>query len=146
MMNRKIACAAIAFACIMMLVHAVFPHHHHCHEVVFSAHCQWEQKAIENHDISSCLLSISSEDDHQCIPLPSHDDPCWKNTKYFLQPSLVLPASAASALLADLIPVSPDASIPLPPLSGKHEYSDYLLLPYQDIEHFGTGFRAPPFC
>ena len=144
-MKCKIACIAIAFACIMMLVHAVLPHHHHCHDVVFSAQCQWEQKLIGNHDTSCFILVLSDEGNHHCPPFHSHDDPCWKNTKYVVQQSIHIPSSAISFLFAALLPAdSRQQSSPI--ISPLFAYSDYYFPYHQDAEIPGFGFRAPPFC
>lgn len=149
-MKRKTACIALAFACIMMLVHAVLPHHHHCHEVVFGARCQWAESADENKGIfrdAACFSLVASGEDtpRHCTPLHSHDDPCWKNTMYFSRSVFHIPFHAFALLVAAQLPED-FVRIPLPEIvSGCLEISCNLAY-YQDFVLPGIGFRAPPSC
>ena len=150
-MKRKTAVFFLAFASLMMLVHAVLPHHHHCHQVVFSAGCTLEaeetgfpEAAFQLVQAKSCGQDCNGGHDH---PAQGQGDPCWKNSKY-INPScsnlLPTPQDAPNFLADNSFQ---EGQLRLPPIAGFFAYlpshSDFSLL-YQSFLAGTRALRAPP--
>ncbi len=145
MMKRRIALVFLFFAAFMLAAHAVLPHHHHCHEVIFLKACD----LTGSHEEEDTEFLIQQENaEHDCYPVPDSDsDPCWQNNQYLSEEheeaSFSTPADCFLPLFLAFTPVYPDFSILTASIQkffiSRHEK------PCQDLFPAGIfGLRAPP--
>lgn len=144
MMKRRIALIFLFFAAFMLAAHAVLPHHHHCHEVVFLKACDLTEPLEED----TVFLLQQENAEHDCYPMTDSDsDPCWQNNQYLSEEheevSFSSPADCSHPLFLAFIPIYLDFSIL--PVSAQKFFVSRHEKPYQDLFLVGIfSLRAPP--
>lgn len=171
MMKRRIACFFLMFAGLMLAVHGILPHHHHCHHVVFLQTCQerihdWGTatgKSEEGKEVrtwmaeSSCaslpIQGILTKSHCQgCpsdtpIPTSAQDDPCWKNSDYINKKSLQVDHNLS--YVHSFVLLFKDRNVSLKDGSPWEFFKkkwEILSLDriYKGIHPLASGLRAPP--
>lgn len=171
-MKRRIARFFLMFAGLMLAVHGILPHHHHCHHVVFLQTCQerihdrntattgenGESKVPRTWMAESSCASLPIQGiltKSHCpgcpsdtpIPTSEQDDPCWKNSDYInkktLQVEYHLSYIHSFILLFKDRNVSLKDGSPWEFFKKKWENLSHDRI-YKGIHPLASGLRAPP--